>query len=79
MARGVLFIRDPYDRTHTEFAEKAFFESYASSGPRGMAMVPDEARARLDALDLPDAALHDLAQEIQSALLVHDRERAETA
>ena len=79
MARGVLFIRDPYDRTHTEFAEKAFFESYASSGPRGMAMVPDEVRARLDALDLPDAALHDLAQEIQSALLVHDRQRAETA
>jgi tetratricopeptide (TPR) repeat protein len=75
-ARGVLFIRDPYDRTHTEFAEEPFFKGYASSGPRGMAMVPEAERARLDAVALPDAELLDLAHELQSALLAHQRERA---
>lgn len=78
-ARGVLFIRDPYERTHTEFAEKSFFQSYASTGPRGMAMVPAEERARLDAIALPDAKFYDLAYDVQSALLDHARERAAAA
>lgn len=75
-ARGTLLIRDPYERMHNEFAEAPFFESYRSSGPRGMAIIPLEERARLDALDLPESTLYDLAHELQDALAVHDRDRA---
>lgn len=75
-ARGTLLIRDPTERLHTEFTEEPFFESYRSSGPRGMALVPAEARARLDALDLPESALYDLVHEVQDALVAHDRDRA---
>lgn len=75
-ARGTLLIRDPYERVHTEFAEAPFFESYRATGPRGMAMVPAGERARLDALDLPEAGLHDVAHEVQDALVAHDRGRA---
>ncbi len=77
--RGTLLIRDPYERSYGEFAEAPFFESYASTGPRGMAMVPLAQRARLDAIALPEAELHDLNHEIQDALLAHDRDRALTA
>jgi tetratricopeptide (TPR) repeat protein len=75
-ARGTLVIRDPTERVHTEFTEGPFFESYRSSGPRGMALVPAAERARLDALDLPETALHELAHDVQDALVAHDRERA---
>jgi cellulose synthase operon protein C len=75
-ARGTLLIRDPYDRVHSEFAEAPFFESYRSTGPRGMAMVPVEERARLDAIDLPEVRLYDIAHEVQDALVAHDRKRA---
>jgi cellulose synthase operon protein C len=77
--RGTLLIRDPYERSYGEFAEAPFFKSYASTGPRGMAMVPLSQRARLDAIPLPEAELHDLNHEIQDALLAHDRDRALTA
>jgi tetratricopeptide (TPR) repeat protein len=75
-ARGTLLIRDPYERTHGEFAQAPFFASAAAHGPRGMALVPDAERARLDAIELPDAPLYDLAHELQSALISHERDRA---
>lgn len=75
-ARGTLLIRDPYERTHGEFAQAPFFEASAANGPRGMALVPAGRRAALDAIALPDAELHDLADEVQDALARHVRERA---
>jgi tetratricopeptide (TPR) repeat protein len=75
-ARGTLLIRDPYDRVHTEFAEEPFFEGYRATGPRGMAMVPAAESARLDAIDLPEAGLYDVAHEVQEALVAHERDRA---
>lgn len=74
--RGTLLIRDPYERGYGEFAQAPFFESYASTGPRGMAMVPAGQRARLDAIALPEADLYDLNHELQEALIAHDRSRA---
>lgn len=75
-ARGTLLIRDPTERLHSEFTEEPFFESCRSSGPRGMALVPAGAQVRLDALDLPEAVLYDLAHDVQDALVAHDRDRA---
>lgn len=75
-SRGTLLIRDPYERTHGEFAQRAFFAFAAAHGPRGMAFVPAEERSRLDGIALPDAPLYDLAYELQSALVRHERDRA---
>jgi cellulose synthase operon protein C len=75
-ARGTLLIRDPYERIHTEFAERPFFEGYRATGPRGMAMVPPSERARLDAIDLPEVGLHDIAHAVQDALVAYDRDGA---
>ncbi|MEQ1794838.1 MAG: C39 family peptidase [Nitrospira sp.] len=74
--RGVLLIRDPYDRVFGEFAETLFFHSYAVTGPRGMVIVPIEERARLEAIPLPEAELRDLDYDIQHALSLHDRSKA---
>lgn len=75
-ARGVLFIRDPYERVYTEFSGEAFFASQASEGPRGMVMIPEEERGRLEGIQLPEAELYDLAYDMQLALLAHERDKA---
>ncbi|MBY0247632.1 MAG: C39 family peptidase [Nitrospiraceae bacterium] len=75
-SRRVLLIRDPYARVYGEFAAASFFESYASTGPRGMVFIPNDLRDRLETIILPDAALYDLLHDIQHALSVHDRDRA---
>lgn len=71
--RGVLLIRDPYERVSREFAQMSFFRTHAATGPRGMALVPYEERERLDLLLLPEADLHDLQHQVQQALSRHDR------
>lgn len=78
-ARGVLFIRDPYERVHTEFSGEAFFTNQASEGPRGMVMIPEEERGRLDGILLPEAELYDLIYDMQMALLAHERDKASEA
>ncbi len=75
-ARGVIFIRDPYERIHTEFAEEAFFFAQALDGPRGMVMIPNEERSRLEGIPLPEVELYDFAYDMQMALLSHSRDRA---
>lgn len=74
--RGTFLIRDPYTRQIGEFAAEPMCELYASTGPRGMVLVPVHEAARLDSLTLPDAALYDDYYEVQTALVKHDRERA---
>ncbi|ULA62559.1 MAG: hypothetical protein LZF86_40063 [Nitrospira sp.] len=77
--RGVLLIRDPYERVYSEFSQASFFTNHAATGPRGMVFVPYAERARLEAIVLPDATLHDLNHEVHDALSVHDRNRAAEA
>jgi tetratricopeptide (TPR) repeat protein len=74
--RGSLLIRDPYERHLGEFAYEEMARRYRSTGPRGMALVPQEQAHLLDGLDLPDAALYDHFYALQLALKRHDRARA---
>ncbi len=77
--RGVLLIRDPNERHFREALAEELIERSTSTGPRGMAFVPRDDSARLDAMDLPESELYDFAYAIHSALDRHDREAAEAA
>lgn len=71
-----LLIRDPSSRSLVEATTGKLLEYYASSGPRGMIMIPQEQAARLDAINLPEAELYDLQYEIDLALSEHRRDDA---
>lgn len=74
--RGTLLVRDPGRPGTTEFALGPLLEQQAASGPLAMALVPGAEAARLDGLDLPDAARRDHLHDLQRALVEHDRPRA---
>ncbi|HVK57313.1 MAG TPA: C39 family peptidase, partial [Candidatus Kapabacteria bacterium] len=76
-ARETLYIRDPYVRHTNEFHTERSLKRYASTGPRGLALVPKEKAELLTGLDLPDAALYDQIYELNLALERHDRARAQ--
>ena len=80
--RGTLIIRDPFERNQSEPLAEEFFAGFAFCGPRAMAMVPvadAELVARLRAVDLPEATLHDEVYNLRRALAVHDRPSARRA
>jgi tetratricopeptide (TPR) repeat protein len=78
-ARGTLLVRDPSSSYRCEYVGRSWLAEQASSGPRGMALVPRAQAALLDGLALPDAGLYDLRNEASLALEAHDRVRAEAA
>lgn len=76
--RGSLIIRDPYLRNWGESFTDSLLERYQAFGPRGMAMVPIEERARLEQIDLPDTWHWDQLHLLDGALEQHHRAHAET-
>ncbi len=74
--RGTLLLRDPYNPYLREVEAKVFLEHYASSGPRGFAMVPAGEAKRLQALTLPETGHYDLLYELERALARFEREQA---
>lgn len=77
--RASLLIRDPFQPTHAEFDAEALFAQHASSGPRGMILLPPEEAGRLAGISLPDADEWDLYHRLLSALDGHDRAAASAA
>jgi cellulose synthase operon protein C len=75
--RGVLLIRDPYFRTANEGLADKIVEHYRPSGPRGMALVPRARRKLLEEIELPDAELWNAMHRLDTALVAHDRQRAQ--
>lgn len=75
--RGVLLIQDPGSSIVDEVAATAFLEYFASSGPRGMVMVPEGQADRLAGIELPEAELYDLQYQVDTALDRHDRSGAQ--
>ena len=74
--RGTLLIRDPAQPHFGECAALGLIESQASSGPRGMLLLPPEELHRLDGLELPERELWDLYYQLNSALEAHHRDQA---
>lgn len=71
-----LLVRDPYDPSLVEFWADTFFEQQRASGPRGLAMVPQAEKERLETLELPDTELYDWLYDVNRALQQHDRDFA---
>lgn len=71
--RRTLVIREPSDRFARECIADAMLTRYAAHGPRGMTLCPREQAARLEGIELKDAALYDAFHALQRALLRHDR------
>jgi tetratricopeptide (TPR) repeat protein len=75
-ARQTLWIRDPFVYTTNEGSIKPMLESFRSTGPRGMAIVPAHRRELLEDLDLPDATFYDQLHQVERALAQHRRAEA---
>ena len=75
--RGTALLRDPSGYTLGECIAVDFFDSYRSTGPRGMALVPPGETHRLAGLALPDEAVYDLVYTLKRNLADHRREDAE--
>jgi tetratricopeptide (TPR) repeat protein len=77
--RQVLFVRDPSDRTMTEFLALEALEGQAAFGPRGLVMVPVEKAGLFEGIELPEQHLYDLKHAVDSALTRHDRASAQAS
>lgn len=77
--RGTFLLQDPSERHVAEAASEKLIEHYASTGPRGMLMVPVEEAARVAAVELPDAQLYDEHYIADGALAKFDRPTAQAA
>lgn len=77
-ARRELSLRDPTEPTLVAADADALLESQAWAGPHGMVLVPRALAHQLAGLALPDAALHDAAHAVATALRAHDRDAAST-
>lgn len=74
--RKSFLIRDPGERHYAEaFAEK-MLERYASTGPRGMVMVPEAKADLLAGIELPDAEIYDEYHQLEVHFDGHDRDAA---
>lgn len=71
--RGTFLIQDPNDRHVAEAASEKFLEHYASTGPRGMLLVPVQEASRIDTIELDDATLYDEHYAVDRALAGFDR------
>jgi predicted Zn-dependent protease len=74
--KHTLFLAEPGDRRPTEAPVAPLLERFAAAGPRCLALVPRAEAARLDGLELPDAAAYDALYATQKPLLTHDRRAA---
>jgi tetratricopeptide (TPR) repeat protein len=74
--RRTVLIRDPSLPLHVEYEAEQLFDAQQSSGPRAMLMLPPEASARAEGIELPEARQWDEAHALQAALQRHDRAAA---
>lgn len=74
--RGTFLIQDPNDRHVAEAATEKFLEHYASTGPRGMLLVPNSQSTRIEGIELADAQLYDEHYKVDRALASFDRSTA---
>lgn len=75
--RGTLLARDPSSALVEELLADRLLEEQASTGPRGLVLVPATEQAWLEGLELPAAGLYDRLFELELALSRHDRDAAQ--
>ncbi len=74
--RKTLITRDPGNRHASEFLVDKMLERYASTGPRGMALVPNEHAQKLEGVTFQDSKEYDLLFNVELCLEKHLRDKA---
>lgn len=74
--RRTFLVRDPFFQQFNEYSAEELLENQKSSGPRGMALVPQEKAELLRDLELTESRQYDFQFAVDSALEVHDRAKA---
>jgi tetratricopeptide (TPR) repeat protein len=77
--RQTVFVADGTERRPVEGPVENLLERFAATGPRCLALVPAAEAARLDGLELPDAAAYAALYAVQKPLAAHDRPAAVAA
>lgn len=75
--RQTLLLRDPSFRHYNESDYQEFEKHHRATGPRGLLILPSEAKDRISGIDLPEAELYDELYRVNCALRDHDRGKAE--
>ena len=71
--RYSIWLTDVADRRANEAPFTLLDERYASTGPRGLVVLPRGEAQRLDGVELPDRDLYDRLHDVQAALQRHNR------
>ncbi|QEG22575.1 tetratricopeptide repeat protein [Mariniblastus fucicola] len=74
--RKTLITRDPGNRHASEFLYDKMQKRYESTGPRAMALVPNEYAQQIDGITFPDAKEYDLLFNVELCLEKHQRDKA---
>jgi len=78
LVRGTILLRDPGQPYVVEAFAEAFFKHNRPFGPHGTVYLPVAGQAKIDGLDLPDAAVYDDYHRFNLSLRKHDRAAAAT-
>lgn len=71
--RASFWLRDASDNRANEAPCSVLTERYASTGPRGLILLPKIEQNRLEGIVLADRPLHDGLHQVQAALAKHER------
>ncbi|MBA4067880.1 MAG: hypothetical protein C0501_30105 [Isosphaera sp.] len=77
--RGSVFLAEGHERRPVEAPVAGLTERFGPFGPRCLALVPAAHAAKLDGLELPEAAEREALHAVQKPLLTHDRAAAVAA
>jgi predicted Zn-dependent protease len=77
--RGSAFLAEGHERRPVEAPVAGLTDRFRPFGPRGLALVPAAHAAKLDGLELPEAAEREALYAVQKPLLAHDRAAAVAA
>ena len=75
--RQSLRIREPGERHYNEFQAEKMLEHYASSGPRGMVLIPEEKADLIEGVQFEESEFYDLFYKVDLALEAHQRDKAD--
>ncbi len=77
--RGSIFLGDGMERRPVETPASGLVERFGPFGPRCLAVVPPEQKAKLDSLTLPEVTEREALYAVHKPLLTHDRVAAVAA